>query len=150
MTPRGHVAAQRLVGITVAAVTVGCRALGPTNEEPALIIVPGNTARITAPDTVSVGGAFQVLVETFGGGCVRDVGHAAEKVTGSVVEIRPYNQTLNVSGRLLCPADFLVLVHSVTVEIRRNGPAVIRVIAMRRDGAGRFFPAQVERTVVVR
>lgn len=130
-------------------VLAACRAIDDTTVDPAWIVVRGDSAAISMPDTVMRGVGFPVSVETFGGGCTRQVARTELKVTGSVVEIRPFNETIKPVGRQLCTADFLILTHSATVEIKQAGPAAIRVIADERDLAGRVSPALIQRAITV-
>lgn len=139
-----------LLAAAAAVLAAACRALDPTYTEPALIILRGDTATITVPDSVNRSIAFQVSVETFGGGCTRQIARTDEKVTGSLVEIRPFNETTKVDGRQLCPSDVIPLTHSITAEVKQAGPATIRVIAESRDLAGRVQPAQIQRVITVR
>lgn len=127
-----------------------CRALDPTLTDPAWIVLRGDTATITVPDTVERGAGFQVSVETFGGGCIRQIAKTEQKVSGNLVEIRPFNEFTKPEGRQLCAADVLMITHTVTVEVKQSGPGTIRVIADARDLAGRITPAQIQRMITVR
>ena len=128
----------------------GCRALEPTFAEPATIIIPGDTAKIIAPDSVPRGVRFQVSVETFGGGCTRNPAYIGSKVFGTVAELRPFNETTKAGVRGgACTFDLLILTHTATVQMKEAGPATIEVIGVQRDLAGRETPVQIRRVVTV-
>lgn len=136
--------------VLVAAAALACSALEPTIVEPAVIISRSDTARMVVADTVPRGAAVQVTIESFGGGCTRSIARTDEKVTGSVVEIRPFDQFTKTNGRTYCPTDQLRLTHTVTVGVDQPGLATIKVVAEARDGVGQRSPAQIQRTIVVR
>lgn len=136
-------------GILVAAAALACSALEPTIVEPAVIISLNDTARIAVADTVPRGAAFQVTFESFGGGCTRSIARTDERVTGSVVEIRPFDRFTQTNGREYCPTDLLRLTHSVTVDVDQPGIATIKVVGERKGGSLKS-PAQIQRTIVVR
>ena len=128
---------------------LACSALEPTIPAPAVIVFLNDTARIAVADTVPRGAAFQVTFESFGGGCTRSIASTNERVTGSVVEIRPFDQFTQTNGREYCPTDLLRLRHSVTVDVDQPGIATIKVVGERK-GSGLKSPAQIQRTIVVR
>jgi len=136
-------------GILIAATALACSAVEPTIVEPAVIISLSDTARIGVADTVPRGAAFQVTFESFGGGCTRSIARTDEKVTGSMVEIRPFDTFTQTNGREYCPTDVLRLTHSVIVDVDQPGVATIKVVGERKGGALKT-PAQIQRTIVVR
>jgi len=139
-----------LVGM-VFATTAACGFItgGEYRTEPAVIIFYGDTAAITAPDTVARGEDVAVRIRTFGGGCTRETVRADVSVTGSLAEIKPFNRTRNANA---CTADLLNLEHSVRVRFDVSGPAVLRVIGEQSgiSTGGGNWPAVLERTLVVR
>src|SRR5688572_9870406 len=99
----------------------GC-SLDPTFSEPALIIFHGDTATITAPASAAVGSVFNVSVRTFGGGCTRRISRTIGNVTGTLIEISPFNETRRASA---CTDDLLFITHTVTVNVDQPGTATI-------------------------
>ena len=137
--------------LTVGLVTTAfaCGILDPTFSEPGLIIFYGDTATIVAPDSVDRGTVFEVSVETFAGGCTRTIARTERRVLGSVLELRPVNETRRAQA---CTDDLLILVHRVTLRFDQPGPVTIRVVAEQRpvNSSSRNGPAQLERVVIVR
>lgn len=128
---------------------LGCGIFDPSFPEPALIIFYSDTAQITAPDTAPRGATIQVSVPTFAGGCTRSVARTETTVSGSLIEIRPYNETRRGN---VCTDDLLILTHTVGVRFNQSGLATIRVVAEQRPfhGAGtRTGPAAVEHHLVI-
>lgn len=150
--PRQIVRVTLLVAVAgLAPVAGACRALDPNYTEPAIIVLGGDTAAIIAPDTVPRAAGFPVTVETFGDRCTHaQIVRTEKKVTGSLVEIRPFNETTKIDGRATCAPDFVTLSHTVTIEIKQPGPATIRVIGEERDFVYRNKPAQIQRMITVR
>jgi hypothetical protein len=127
---------------------VACAIFDPTYSEPARIIFYGDTALIMAPDTVTRGTAFEVSVETFGGGCTRSTGRTDVRITGLVLEIRPYNETRRSD---VCTDDLIMLTHQAFVQFSQPGVALVRVVGAQEptQGAG-TGSAEVTRQVVIR
>ena len=132
-----------------AALAVACSGLEPTFPEPGLIIFYADTADISAPASATRGVPFQVSVQTFAGGCTRTIAWTETKISGTVAEIRPYNETRRASN---CTDDLIILMHTASVEFDQLGAATIRVIGEQRPFQGdgtRNGPAQLEHQVVV-
>ena len=135
--------------LAVGPVAVACSILEPTFSEPALIIFFGDTAQISAPDSAARGAAFEVSVPTFAGGCTRTIARTETAIIGTLVVIRPYNETRRADA---CTDDLIILTHRVSVRFDQPGPATIRVVAEQRpfQGTGtRSGPAQVEHRVFI-
>ena len=132
-----------------AVLVVACSALEPTFPEPGLIIFYGDTADISAPASATRGVPFEVSVQTFAGGCTRAIARTETKISGTLVEIRPYNETRRASN---CTDDLLILTHTASVQFDQLGSATIRVIGEQRpfQGSGTLNgPARLEHQVVV-
>jgi len=131
-------------------VVVGCSSiLDPTFSEPALLISFGDTAAVAAPAVVTRGLAVEVSVGTLAGGCTRTIARTETKVSGTLAEIRPYNETQRADW---CTGDLIVLTHTASIRFDETGAATVRVIGEQTpfEGTGtRRGPAQLERHVVV-
>ena len=126
-----------------------CSILDPTFSEPALIVFYGDTAEISAPDSVGSGATFEVSVPTFAGGCTREIARTQTTIRGTLVEVRLYNETRRANG---CTDDLLILTHRVAVHFEGTGLVTIRVLGEQRpfQGTGlRTGPAQLERQVTI-
>lgn len=127
----------------------GCELLAPTFAEPGLIIFYGDTARVVAPDTAMLGVPFEASVQTFAGGCTREIDRTETAVLGTIAEIRPYNET---QRRDVCTLDLLILTHTAMVQFDQSGEVTLRVVGEQRpfQGNGRVNgPAELERRVVI-
>jgi hypothetical protein len=133
----------------VAACSSGGFFSGGARDDAGLIIFYGDTARISAPDTVTRGASFEVSFFTFGGGCIRAIARDDVTPKTSAVEIRPYDHN---SGGDICTADLITLKHAVAIRLDTPGSYVIRVIGQQRGGSAgsNNAPAEVTRAVIVR
>jgi hypothetical protein len=113
------------------------------------VIFYGDSARISAPDTVARSVSFDITFSTFAGGCVQAVAHDDVTTPTSLVEIRPYDHD---SGGDVCTADLRLLKHVVPVRLDTPGLYVIRVIGLQRGASSgnSASPAEVTRAVIVR
>ena len=121
----------------------------PTHEVASLIIFYGDTSRLSAPDTVAPGAAFEVAFQTFGGGCTRTAARTDIDISQNIVRIAPFDRS---SGDGTCPSDLLLLRHSVQVRLDVPGQASLRVVGEQRGGStgSTNGPAELTRHVVVR
>ncbi|HEU5210600.1 MAG TPA: hypothetical protein VFU06_14500 [Longimicrobiales bacterium] len=149
--PRYVVALFGLAPIAVA----GCNTLlgSDVRDEPAVIIFHGDTTAIEAPSLTPTGTSFVVTVQTFGGGCTREVARTDVGTTvPGVVDIYPVNRTrMPREANEGCADDLLELRHSATVHASTPGPLVLRVHGVQRGGVtgSTTGAAVVERTVMV-
>jgi hypothetical protein len=133
----------------IAACSSGGVFSGGPRDDAGLIIFYGDTARISAPDTVTRGVSFEVSFSTFGGGCIRAIARDDVTPKANAVEIRPYDHN---SGGDICTADLLTLKHAVAIRLDMPGSYAIRVIGQQRGGStgSNTAPAEVSRPVIVR
>jgi hypothetical protein len=122
---------------------------GGAHDALGLVIYYGDSARISAPDTVARSVSFDVSFSTFAGGCVQAVAHDDVTTPTSLVESRPYDHD---SGGDVCTADLKFLKHVVPVRLDTPGRYVIHVIGQQRGTStgNSTIPAEVTRTVIVR
>lgn len=88
-------------------------------------------------------------METFAGGCTRQIARTEKKVMSGVIEIRPFNETRRAG---FCTGDILFISHSLMLQINEVGPTTIRVLGEQRASVGgrsHNSPAQLERVVAV-
>ena len=143
----------RFIALTTAILTAACSAgalLGVGGrDDPALIIFYQDTTRIIAPDTVTRGVSFDVSFSTFGGGCIRSIGHDDFTATSSEVTIRAFDHN---SGGQVCTDDLLRLPHAVQVRLGAPGTYIIRLIGQQRGAStgSTNAPAELRRAVTVR
>lgn len=143
-----------LLGLAPIAVA-GCNTiLDPeVRDEPALIIFYGDTTAIEAPNLTPTGTSFVVAVQTFAGGCTREVVRTdVTTAVPGVVDIYPVNRTRAPrDANAGCTDDLLLLRHSTTVHASTPGPLLLRVHGAQRGGASGYTTAAavVERTVMV-
>lgn len=120
------------------------------DREVALLIIHyGDTARINAPDTVSLGAEFEISFSTFGDGCTQSISPVRATVSRNEVQIRPRDR---VFGGGTCPAILRYLPHTVNVRIDVAGPAVIHIVG-EQEGAppgSPNSPAEISRSLFVR
>ncbi len=107
---------------------VGCELFDQPMVEPAGLIYGSeylpDTAEVTIPGTADRGETFEVTIHTIGGGCTDQVARTRVAISGSIVEIRPYNETRDA----LCPSIIIVLTHRVQLTLEQPGPALVRII----------------------
>ena len=89
---------------------------------------------ILAPDTVQVGEAFPVTVQTYGDGCTKADGMEFE-VINDVAILTPYDR-ITIPGRNeACPLILVQPVHTSQIIFGEPGSATLRVKGMLRDAA---------------
>jgi hypothetical protein len=147
--PRRRLLAYLLLSASALA---ACDAVAPTEREDGLVRRPsrlafvGDSARIAAPDSVAVGSSFVVVVESYGGGCIRD-GGTEVALDGLAADVRPFDYFPVPSSDRVCTADLRIIEHPAALRFTRSGRATVRVHGRREPGD---VPVVVERTVVVR
>lgn len=135
-----------------ASALAACDAVGPTERDddlvrrPAVLAIGGDSARVAAPDSVAVGASFVVLVQSFGGGCIR-AGETETALDGLTADVRPFDYFPAPSFDRVCTADLRIIEHPATLRFTRAGRATVRVHGRREPDD---VPVVVVRTVVVR
>ena len=89
-----------------------------------VLVFYGDSAHVTAPESVALGEPATIVVKTAGGGCIR-TGDTEVQVTGLVAELTPYDHF--PSAGQICTADFRLNTHTVTVQFTQRGQATVRV-----------------------
>ena len=93
---------------------------------PSRIIFAGDTANIQLPATVTRGVPFEVVVETFGGGCYSDVPAA------TIVDVNPNEVTISLFDKLedggVCTDDIRFIRHVTSVTVEATGVIPVRFI----------------------
>ena len=126
--------------------------LNPTiDDDLALIIHFRDTTQIVVADTVARGAPFDVVLDTYGGGCTRDAVRTELGVAGRTALIRPFNRTRSWPGGG-CDAVLLTLRHTAQLRVDTPGNFTIRVIGLQRgfDRYGGDSPAELTRVITVR
>jgi hypothetical protein len=112
----------------------------------ARIIYAGDTANIQIPATVTRGVPFEVVIETFGGGCFSDVpaativDHSAGGVTVTLFDLLQDDD--------VCTDDIRFIRHVASVTVDVTGDVLFRFLGIEAGGGGPDRPAEVRRTVV--
>jgi len=75
------------------------------------------------PDTVTVGTPFQVVVQTYGGGCI-GFGHTTVEYTSQTVDVRVYDID---TGSDVCTDDLSIFDHTAELTVDSPGTWLIRV-----------------------
>ena len=121
------------------------------DDEMAIIIHYRDTTRIVVADTVVRGTPFEVVLDTYGGGCTRSTVRTELGVAGRVALIRPYNRTRSWPGQG-CDAVLLTLRHTKQLRVDTPGSFTIRVIGQQRGfhTDGNSAPAELTRVITVR
>ena len=133
--------------LLVCALTVcACGIFDDSEVLPARIIHAGDTANIQVPATVTRGVPFEVVIETFGGGCFSDVPSA------TIVDVNGNNVAITLIDLLedgdVCTDDIRLIRHVGRVTVDVVGEVLIRFIGIESGTGGPDRPAEVRRTVV--
>ena len=75
------------------------------------------------PDTVTVGTPFQVVVQTYGGGCI-GFGHTTVEYTSQTVDVRVYDID---NGSDVCTDELTIFDHTAEITVDSPGTWLIRV-----------------------
>jgi hypothetical protein len=135
----------------VALASVGCRTVtgDETEQERQLAWIRhyGERARVELPPEVARGADFEVMVRTFGGGCIGQ-GDTEVSLSERSAEVRPYDLFVTrLPANAACTADLRYYQHRAMLRFTRAGVAVVRIRG-RDAPSGRVIV--VARTVVVR
>jgi hypothetical protein len=122
----------------------GCGIFKDSEVLPSRIIYAGDTANIQIPATVTQGTPFEVVIETFGGGCFSDVPAATiVDVTPNGITVSPFDL---LEGDDVCTDDLRFIRHVAIVTVDVTGPVLFRFLGREEPAPER--PAEVQRTVV--
>jgi hypothetical protein len=100
---------------------------------------------LVIPDTVAAGASFVARVTTFGSGsCTRENGGTVQ-VSGSLVEIAPFD-LIAVGGSGVCTDDLRAFPRDVQLRLTVSGEALVRLRGTNIAGD----PATIERRIFVR
>jgi hypothetical protein len=141
--------------LPLALVVGACNALtGPdARNEPALIRIDDEDARVVLPDTATAGATVTLIVTTFGGGCItgpsRSDVYPIKGSGGASVLVRLFNRNSRASS---CTLDLRYIDHHVTVPTSAAGTLTIRIQGARqgRDTNWKHVPWAITRTVELR
>jgi hypothetical protein len=126
---------------------------GDRNEGLTWTLTPGDGTTtpyqvLTAPDTVSAGVPFEVLVQTIGDGGCWSAQRQDVVVDGRTVELRPYDAH---SGADVCTMILLYLAHNSTLTLDEPGVWTLRVSGRRIvSGGAEEVGVSAEKRIVVR
>jgi hypothetical protein len=122
----------------------GCGIFEESDVLPSQIIYAGDTANIQIPETVTRGVQFEVVIETFGGGCFSDVPAATiVDYTAAGVTISPFDLLHTADA---CTADLRFIRHVAQVTLDGTGPVLFRFLGVEGPGSGNA--AEIRRTVM--
>lgn len=127
---------------------VTCRGSSAPDVAPELGIIDFYSDRsevLTVPATARAGEDFEVVVRTFGNGCVSAAGTGV-RYRGATAVLTPYDNDMSRSPRVICLDILNRPVHTVTLRFPNAGVATVRVNG-RSEPAGQA--ATVEATIVV-
>ncbi|HEX9940329.1 MAG TPA: hypothetical protein VGB15_24560 [Longimicrobium sp.] len=145
---RSLLRAARLVTLGVLAASCSSAA-GRRERVPARLVLVGDTAEVTVPDTVARGEPFQVRVVAFAGGCRQERAGTEVSRAGQRAVITPYHY---LRRSPVCTDDLVFFPHDVTLRFDEPGVAVVQVrgAANRLDFERETQWILIERRVVVR
>jgi hypothetical protein len=117
----------------------------------AILSLFGNSSRVMAPDTVFIGVPFYVTFWSYAGGCTRDLGEDKLSLSGTVLEIRAYDRSVN-RGATSCPDDIRFMIHHVPIALGSAGEYQLRVVGDKRDqpSSDTRLPIELTRSLTVR
>ena len=122
----------------------GCSVFEDSEVLPARIIYAGDTANIVIPATVTQGTEFEVVIETFGGGCYSDTPAA------TIVDVTPAGVTVSPFDLLedgdVCTDDIRFIRHVARVTLDATGPVLFRFLG-NEEGGGPVRSAEIRRTI---
>jgi hypothetical protein len=95
---------------------------------PGVISFYGESELAEVPESAVAGEPFEVMVVTFGGGCITQDGTEVD-VSGLEVDVRPYDLE---SGGEVCTAELRLFEHRATVTVAVPGTAEVRFHGVRR------------------
>jgi hypothetical protein len=102
---------------------------------------------VTAPDTMSVGSAFEVVMLSSGtNGCWRK-GRDVVRRADLQATILPYDQVFIGEGG--CTTDVPTFTHVVSLETTTRGVFEVNVVTLLRATTGKDSVGAIQRTVVV-
>lgn len=141
----------RIAALLGGLLLAGCaQPLGLVRERvPAQLVLGGDTAEVSMPDTVMRGQSFDVTVVTFAGGCRRESAGAELSAGPQRAVITPYHHRTRASA---CPDDLLFLPHTVRLRFDEPGTARVEIRGTSNDAdlGERVTWVTLERRVVVR
>lgn len=128
---------------------VTCRGSADLDAAPELGIIEFYSDRsevLTVPATAHAGEDFEVVVRTFGNGCVSAAGTGV-RYRGDVVVLTPYDNDMSrLSPGVICLDILNRPIHTVTLRFPNAGVATVRVDG-RSEPTGQT--ATVETTLVI-
>jgi hypothetical protein len=123
----------------------GCGIFKDSEVLASRIIYAGDTANIQIPATVTRGVQFEVVIETFGGGCYSDVPAATiVDINGSTVTVSPFDL---LEDNDACTADLRFIRHITRMTLDVTGAVLFRFLGVEEGGGILRKPAEVQRTV---
>ncbi|MDF1505634.1 hypothetical protein [Roseisolibacter sp. H3M3-2] len=141
-----------LVAALLAACSSSSTAVGG-REEPALLRLGEQVARVDVPDAATLGTPLVVTVTTFGGGCVREAARAEvvplHATQGGAAAVRLFNRH---TGGEACTDDLRFIEHRVAVPVTSAGTLQLRIEGAARGAESNWqlAPWAITRVVVVR
>lgn len=116
---------------------------GPeSGPQPGVIRFHSDPVVVQAPDTAQAAVPFQVLVRTYGNGCVSK-GSTGVQIAGSSIDVRPYDVH---SGANVCTEVLNMFDHEATVTVEDAGSYAVRFIGRAMPGGSMVT---IVRSVVV-
>jgi hypothetical protein len=124
----------------------GCGVFKDSEVVASRLIYAGDTASIQIPATVTRGVQFEIVVETFGGGCFSDVPAATiVDINGSTVTVSPFDL---LEDEDVCTDDLRFIRHVALVTLDITGAVLFRFLGVEAGGGTTQKPAEIQRTVV--
>ncbi len=109
---------------------------------------------ISAPMTVQASVPFEVIVRTYGGGCIEPDGLEVE-IEGNVAVLVPYDLYITPGRNEACPLIFEAEPHAAQLTFNESGSATIRVSGRSESntdvtGGATYGQAVFEKTITVK
>ena len=114
----------RLILLLALPALFSCGSIFGTDEESRLGVVSyfGFPVHVDVPDTVAAGMPFEVVVQTYGGGCVR-MGDVRIEYSSGTVDLWPYDIH---SGASVCTDELVPFQHAVALTLDQPGAWAVR------------------------
>jgi hypothetical protein len=111
------------------------------------VLSVGSPPVVTVPAEGAVGVPIPIIVETFGGGCVRQ-GDTESNVSGLAANVTPYDSVVvHLPSHMACTDDLRRYTHHASLTFAAAGSATVRVHGTVQPNGTAII---VERTIQIR
>ena len=134
-----------LIAISVSA-NAGCDAATEPGNEVIRLGELHPSSAVSMPDTVQVGEPFDVVIVTWGNGCLLGPARADVTQSGTRVEIAPFDRWVVTRGNLVCTDEEVTAEHVVELTFQQTGQHRVVVRALQWPEGSE---TDVERSITV-